>query len=45
MRFGKGRYAAEPSFGDCLVYAEASVANRPLLYAGDDYTQTDPVPA
>jgi len=45
IRFGKGRHPAALNFGDCLTYAVASVANRPLLYVGDDYARTDLVPA
>lgn len=40
-RFGKGRHPAGLNFGDCFVYATASLANLPLLYKGDDFTQTD----
>jgi ribonuclease VapC len=45
LRFGKGRHPAALNFGDCLVYAVASIANQPLLYTGDDYARTDLVPA
>lgn len=45
LRFGKGRHPAALTFGDCLVYATASLANRPLLYIGDDHAQTDLAPA
>ena len=45
MRFGKGRHPAALNFGDCLVYAVASIAHRPLLYVGSDYAQTDLVSA
>jgi ribonuclease VapC len=40
-RFGKGRHPAAPNFGDCLTYAVAHVARRPLLYVGDDFARTD----
>jgi ribonuclease VapC len=40
-RFGKGRHPAGLNFGDCFAYATASLANRPLLFKGDDFTQTD----
>ena len=45
MRFGKRRHPAALNFGDCLVYAVASVANQPLLYVGNDYARTDLIPA
>ena len=41
LRFGKGRHRAKLNFGDCLSYATAKVADRPLLYVGDDFAQTD----
>lgn len=40
-RFGKGRHPAALNFGDCFAYATASLANLPLLFKGDDFTQTD----
>lgn len=40
-RFGKGRHPASLNFGDCFAYATASLANLPLLFKGDDFTQTD----
>ncbi len=39
LRFG--RHPAKLNFGDCLSYATAKVANKPLLYVGDDFAQTD----
>lgn len=41
LRFGKGRHKARLNFGDCLTYAVARLANEPLLFAGDDFRQTD----
>ena len=41
FRFGKGRHRAKLNFGDCLSYATAKVARKPLLYVGDDFAQTD----
>jgi ribonuclease VapC len=41
LRFGKGRHPAGLNFGDCMSYAMASVSGLPLLYAGDDFSQTD----
>ena len=45
VRFGRGRHKAALNFGDCLAYASAMVAGDSLLYVGDDFTQTDVVPA
>lgn len=40
-RFGKGRHPAGLNFGDCMSYAVARLANRPLLCIGNDFPQTD----
>jgi ribonuclease VapC len=40
-RFGKGRHPAALNFGDCMSYATAKLAGRPLLFVGDDFTRTD----
>ena len=40
-RFGRGRHPAALNFGDCLSYATARVARRPLLCKGEDFTRTD----
>lgn len=40
-RFGKGRAPAGLNFGDCFAYALAQAADRPLLFKGADFTQTD----
>jgi ribonuclease VapC len=40
-RFGKGRHPAALNFGDCLSYSVAKLAEQPLLFVGDDFTQTD----
>ena len=40
-RFGKGHHRAALNFGDCFSYATARLAGRPLLFVGDDFTQTD----
>lgn len=40
-RFGKGRHPAGLNFGDCFSYALAKVTGEPLLFKGDDFTQTD----
>ena len=44
-RFGKGRGAAGLNFGDCFSYALARAMDRPLLFKGDDFSQTDVTPA
>jgi ribonuclease VapC len=41
LRYGKGRHKAQLTFGDCLTYAVTRLANEPLLFAGDDFPQTD----
>jgi len=41
MRFGKGRHRAKLNFGDCFSYALAKVSGLPLLFKGNDFTQTD----
>lgn len=44
--FGKGSgHPARLNFGGCLVYAIAKYRDLPLLFAGDDFTRTDIVPA
>jgi ribonuclease VapC len=40
-RFGKGRHPAGLNFGDCFSYALAKATGAPLLFKGDDFTQTD----
>lgn len=41
LRFGRGRHPASLNLGDCLSYATARVAGRPLLAKGDDFRRTD----
>ena len=41
LRYGKGRHRANLDFGDCLSYAIATLAARPLLFVGDDFRHTD----
>lgn len=41
LRYGRGRHAAGLDFGDCLAYATARLAGRPLLCKGDDFPRTD----
>ena len=40
-RFGKGRHRAELNFGDCFAYALSATTGEPLLFKGNDFTQTD----
>jgi ribonuclease VapC len=40
-RYGKGRHSAALNFGDCFSYALARTTGEPLLFKGDDFTQTD----
>ena len=40
-RFGKGRPVANLNSGDCLTYAVAHLAERPLLSVGGDFAKTD----
>lgn len=41
LRFGRGRHPAALNLGDCLSYATARVAGRPLLCKGEDFPRTD----
>jgi ribonuclease VapC len=40
-RFGKGRHPAGLNFGDCFSYALAFREQVPLLFKGNDFSQTD----
>lgn len=40
-RYGKGRHAARLNMGDCAAYALAKARGWPLLYKGDDFSETD----
>jgi len=40
-RYGKGRHPASLNYGDCFAYALATVSGSPLLFKGDDFSQTD----
>lgn len=40
-RYGKGRHPAKLNMGDCAAYALAKSRGWPLLYKGEDFTQTD----
>jgi ribonuclease VapC len=41
MHFGKSRHPAALNYGDCMAYATARVAGRPLLFVGNDFARTD----
>jgi ribonuclease VapC len=43
--FGKGRHQAALNFGDCFAYALAKHTGEPLLFKGNDFSQTDIVSA
>jgi len=40
-RFGKGRHRDGLNFGDCFAYALSATTGEPLLFKGNDFTQTD----
>ena len=40
-RFGKGRHPAALNYGDCFSYALAKSLGAPLLFKGNDFSQTD----
>ena len=41
VRFGKGRHPAALNYGDCVAYELAQRKGCPLLFIGDDFSQTD----
>ena len=43
--YGKGRHSAALNFGDCFAYALAKSTGEPLLFKGEDFRQTDVLPA
>jgi ribonuclease VapC len=40
-RYGKGIHPAALNFGDCFSYALATARDEPLLFTGEDFSQTD----
>ena len=40
-RFGRGRHDANLNYGDCFAYALAATTGEPILFKGDDFTETD----
>lgn len=45
LRFGKGNHPAKLNFADCAAYALAQLRREPLLFKGNDFSQTDVTPA
>jgi ribonuclease VapC len=44
--FGRGSgHPAKLNFGDCFAYALSKATGEPLLFKGDDFSQTDVEPA
>jgi ribonuclease VapC len=39
--YGKGRHSAALNLGDCCSYALSRSSNEPLLFKGNDFSQTD----
>jgi len=44
-KYGKGRHPAGLNFGDCFSYALAKARGDTLLFKGDDFANTDIMPA
>jgi ribonuclease VapC len=40
-QFGRGRHPAGLNYGDCFSYALAKSLGEPLLFKGEDFSQTD----
>jgi ribonuclease VapC len=43
--FGRARHPAALNYGDCFSYAVAKIMREPLLFKGNDFSQTDIEPA
>ena len=43
-KYGKGRHPAGLNFGDCFAYALAKVMDQPILFKGDNFTNTEIIP-
>jgi ribonuclease VapC len=39
--YGQGRHPAALNFGGCFSYALAKITGEPLLFKGDDFSQTN----
>ena len=40
-KYGKGNHPAGLNIGDCCAYALAKYSGEPLLFKGEDFSQTD----
>lgn len=40
-KYGKGRHPASLNLGDCCTYGLARWSQQPLLFKGNDFSQTD----
>lgn len=45
LTYGAGRHPANLNFGDCFACALAKASGEPLLFKGNDFSQTDIVAA
>ena len=43
--YGRGHHPARLNYGDCFAYALAKRYDEPLLFKGNDFSQTDIEPA
>ena len=43
--YSRGAHPAKLNFGDCLAYGFAKIEGEPLLFKGNDFSQTDIEPA
>jgi ribonuclease VapC len=41
QEYGRGNHPANLNYGDCFAYALAKVTGEPLLFKGNDFSQTD----
>jgi ribonuclease VapC len=41
LLYGKPHHPAQLNFGDCMVYGVAKHEREPLLFKGNDFSQTD----
>ena len=44
-KYGKGIHKAKLNYGDCFTYALAKATKEPLLFKGNDFSQTDLISA
>lgn len=44
-KYGKGNHQAGLNIGDCCAYALSKFSGEPLLFKGNDFSQTDISPA